>query len=96
MDGSWQRLRAFAPAERRRTSRCADLVELEEPADAPTASAAEELAHTRADAVEQGILEPVDRATSRNEQGHPDYPEGSHLGGQGLVGPRGVNQEARP
>ena len=59
VDGTWQRLRAFVATERRRTGRCA-LVELDEPVALPTASAAEELAQTLADAVEQGILEPVD------------------------------------
>ncbi|MDQ3461827.1 MAG: hypothetical protein M3471_02140 [Actinomycetota bacterium] len=60
VDSTWQRLRDFASAERRRSGRRADLVELGEPVSVPEASAAEELANVLAEAVERGILEPVD------------------------------------
>jgi hypothetical protein len=59
VDGTWQRLRVFVAAERRHGHRVA-LEDVEEAMCPAQRSAGEELAHTLADAVEQGILEPVD------------------------------------
>jgi hypothetical protein len=60
VDGTWQRLRGFISAERRHRGHRAALEDVEEPMCPAEPSAGEELAHTLATAVEQGILEPVD------------------------------------
>jgi hypothetical protein len=60
VDGTWQRLRSYMAAECRYRGRRVDLGELAEATGGSAASASEELARTLVDAVEEGVLDPVD------------------------------------
>lgn len=60
VDGTWQRVRTYAATECRRGGRRAELAEMGELVALRQSSAAQELAQALADAVERGILGPLD------------------------------------